>query len=37
MTRVDDTEVPDDAAMLRLDGRKYVVIGVKFPYPMGGL
>jgi NAD(P)-dependent dehydrogenase (short-subunit alcohol dehydrogenase family) len=27
MTKVDDTPVPDYAAMLRLDGRKYVVIG----------
>jgi NAD(P)-dependent dehydrogenase (short-subunit alcohol dehydrogenase family) len=27
MTKVDDSEVPDYAGMLRLDGRKYVVIG----------
>jgi NAD(P)-dependent dehydrogenase (short-subunit alcohol dehydrogenase family) len=27
MTRADDTEVPDYAAMLRLDGRNYVVMG----------
>ena len=27
MTRADDSAVPDYAGMLRLDGRKYVVIG----------
>jgi NAD(P)-dependent dehydrogenase (short-subunit alcohol dehydrogenase family) len=27
MTKADDSEVPDYAGMLRLDGRKYVVIG----------
>ena len=27
MTRADDSQVPDYAGMLRLDGRKYVVIG----------